>query len=233
MIPVLGVPVLNRPDLAARMVRSIDYPVAELVVIVNGDDRDIIPPIRNATDMNPNILKVLWSRPGFNLGCGASWNFIIRSRPAGPWWVIVNADIVFGPGDLERLSEFMSDQAGPVMGTVFEFGAFAINSGCVDTVGFFDENFFPMYYEDRDYEHRMKVAGVPYVRVEAATTHDTSSTIRSNGVYMSRNNETFMENGRYYGEKWGGSPYSERFNIPYGDGRPVCLDRNRLVRQAW
>jgi hypothetical protein len=32
---------------------------------------------------------------------------------------------------------------------------FAINRACVDNVGFFDENFFPAYFEDNDYHYRL------------------------------------------------------------------------------
>ena len=37
MIPAMIVPVLNRPDLLERLLASIDYPVADLLVIDNGN----------------------------------------------------------------------------------------------------------------------------------------------------------------------------------------------------
>lgn len=233
MIPLLGVPVLNREDLAARMVASIDHPVAELLVVLNADDKAPgVIQIGKAADENENVRRVRFSSPSFNLGCGGSWNHIIRHRPQGPWWAIVNADIVFGPGDLARLDNAMEPEAAH-LATVFEFGAFALNTACVDTVGWFDENFHPMYYEDRDYEYRMRLAGVPYVKLESGATHDTSSTIRSSPRLSARNDETFGLNGRYYNDKWGGPPYQERFTVPFNGERPVVTDRGRLARQAW
>jgi len=40
MIPVMVVPVLNRYDLLQRMLDSIDFPVADLLIIDNGGDVD-------------------------------------------------------------------------------------------------------------------------------------------------------------------------------------------------
>jgi GT2 family glycosyltransferase len=232
MIPVLGVPILNRADLAARMVRSIDHPVRELVVVVNGPEDDIVPVMQDAITMNPNVLSVLWCRPGFNLGCGGSWNFVIRSRPAGPWWLIVNADIVFAPGDLAMLVDDMADHGG--FATLFEYGAFALDTEVVDRVGWFDEHFVPMYFEDRDYERRLHLAGIVERHLPSKTLHDTSSTIHSDARLALRNGQTFVDNGDYFVLKWGNHPRSgDLYEQPFNGGPcPVSL-RQRLVRQAW
>lgn len=233
MIPLLGVPILNREDLAARMVASIDHPVAELLVVVNSPEKPkVVDVLWQAAADNDHVRTVSFSQPSFNLGCGGSWNHIVRHRPQGPWWLIVNADIVFGPGDLARLDEAMqTDEAQ--LATVFEFGAFGLNTACVDRVGWFDENFHPMYYEDRDYEYRMRLAKVPYVKLESGTTHDTSSTIHSSPRLFTRNEETFRLNGAYYATKWGGSPYQERHTVPFGGEQGWELQRGRLAKQSW
>lgn len=232
MIPLLGVPVLNREDLAVRMVESVDYPVDELLVVLNMKDKDTaLSLIGDAARRNRNIRKVSFSLPSFNLGCGGSWNHIIRHRPVGPWWFIVNADIEFAAGDLELLVTGMTDSAE--VRTLFEFGAFAVTSACVDAVGWFDENLHPMYFEDNDYKRRMKVAGVPLHPVAGGTRHDNSSTIGSDARYALRNQETFMENAKYYLAKWGGQPGQEKFDVPFDGKQPVNLQRVRLARQSW
>jgi GT2 family glycosyltransferase len=214
------------------MVRSVDHPVSELVIIVNGPDADIVPPIRESAEMNPYIGTVLWSRPGFNLGCGGSWNFIIRSRPAGPWWLIVNADLTFGPGDLERADAHMTGRGGFAM--LFEYGAFCLDAATVDRVGWFDENFHPIYYEDRDYEHRLELAGVEAVRLDTACSHDNSSTIGSDGYFAQRNNYTFQQNAVYFQQKWGGAPRSGGlWGRPWNGQQETVLSRQRLVDLSW
>ena len=234
MIPLLGVPVLNREDLAARMIRSVDYPVEELLVIVNDPTNfNIVVATTEAKESNANIDRLRFSIPSFNLGCGGSWNNIIRHRPAGPWWLIVNADIVFGAGDLQRLAERMDGDSRPAFATVFEFGAFALNTACVDSVGWFDENLHPMYFEDNDYQRRMFLAGIEYEQLPSTTTHDTSSTIRSDAALAARNDVTFKANAAYYLEKWGGAPRQERFGMPFGRGQERPVSRRRLAEQGW
>ena len=233
MIPLLGVPVLNREDLAARMVASIDHDVDELLVVVNAAVKQpVVDALTSAVEANERVGRVSFSLPSFNLGCGGSWNHIIKHRPSGPWWLIVNADITFGSGDLARLDEAMGDESAALR-TVFEFGAFGLNTGCVDAVGWFDENFHPMYYEDRDYEYRMRLADVPYVKLDSQTKHDTSSTIHSDQAFADRNRVTFLKNAEYFGRKWGSSPYMERFTVPFNDDRQVVLSRQRLAEQSW
>ena len=218
MIPVLGVPVLNRGDLADRMLGSVELDVAETLVILNG----------NADETRDHLKghQVTFIDPGFNLGVAASWNFVIRARPAAPWWLIVNADIQFGAGDLERLADAM-DRPGPRVACLYEFGAFAINAETVDTVGWFDENFHPIYFEDNDYRRRCHLAGVPVVNLISRTRHDNSATIASG--YARHNDRTFPRNGDYYAAKWGGPPGQETRTT----ASHVALDRRRLVDNAW
>ena len=218
LIPVLGVPVLNRADLAERMLDSVDVDAAETLVILNGNPDETRSCLegRHATYVDP----------GCNLGVAASWNFIIRARPAAPWWLIVNADIEFGAGDLGRLVDVMRDPAARVA-CLYDFGAFAINQAAVDTVGWFDENFHPIYFEDNDYRRRCALAGVPVKSLLSRTRHDNSSTIASG--YARHNERTFPRNLDYYVEKWGGPPNQETVTAP----RTPVLDRRRLVDNAW
>ena len=218
LIPVLGVPVLNRGDLADRMLESVDVATGETLVILNGNPDE--------TRSCLSGRDVSYVDPGCNLGVAASWNFIIRARPAAPWWMIVNADIEFGAGDLERLAEVMHDPA-PQLACLFEFGAFAINQAAVDKVGWFDENFHPIYFEDNDYRRRCALSGVPIRSLISRTRHDNSSTIASG--FARHNERTFPTNLDYYVKKWGGPPNHETVTAPQ---TPV-LDRRRLVDNAW
>src|SRR6478609_1560237 len=95
-IPVLIVPILNQPELLYRMLKSIDHPVDRVVVIDNGDV------VLDLSEDEPwGQLRIV--RPGHNLGVAASWNLGLRVTPQAPWWLIVNHDLEFGPGDLARL----------------------------------------------------------------------------------------------------------------------------------
>lgn len=224
MIPVLGVPVLNRPDLLYRMLQSIaDVDVEQIVIVDNGD---VVPDITNAN------VRVI--RPGHNLGVSASWNLILKSTPRAPWWMFTNSDLEFAPGDLDRLAHHMETTGGlALLGT---FSVFGIDAPTLETVGFFDENFAPAYFEDNDYDYRCQLAGVPMVGLPAGLRHDISSTLRSSPTYTAQNSGTFPANREYYQAKWGGMPTHEEFVTPFNTGqdpRSWTVTIRRLADQAW
>lgn len=223
MIPVLGVPILNRPDLLLTMLRSIDVPVGRIVIIDNGD---VVPDI---LDENVRVI-----RPGHNLGVGASWNLIVKTTPRAPWWVFANSDLEFVPGDLARLAEHMVTVGGlALLGT---FSVAGISAEVFEKAGLFDENFAPAYYEDNDFDYRCRLAGVPMAGLPTGLRHHISSTLNSSPNYRRQNTQTFAANGVYYHEKWGGPPMGEVYTTPFnrgGDPREWRLDVSRLAAQAW
>jgi GT2 family glycosyltransferase len=219
MIPVIGIPVLNRPDLLERCLDSIDAEVGTLLVIDNGGFVE-----------RPDAVVV---RPPVNLGVPASWNRIIEWYPDAAWWLISNADIAFGPGDLEQLAISVEQQPDAISCLV-EFGAFAVTPSVVDRVGWFDENFHPIYYEDSDYRYRCHLEGVPIVNVANSTVHAGSAALHAG--HDGDNSRTFPSNGDYYREKWGGSKGQETHRTPFGLPVPTSywhLRRQRLVDQRW
>ena len=135
-IPVLGIPHYNRPDLLARCIASIDYPVEKLVVVVNGAPQDMIalvegaivgrdPNYRTGADAQPRMIKLCdWpadrrnmirsisyvSHP--NAGVAGAWNEIIKLFPA-PWWLISNNDIEFAMGDLAKMAAAVTGVGAP------------------------------------------------------------------------------------------------------------------------
>lgn len=223
----LGVPVLNRPDLLEACLRSIDIPV-RLVIIDNGGVTDEI--------QLPDDAWVV--QPPSNLGVAASWNFIIRTAPADPYWLIANADVEFGPGDLARLCAEMEKGGPRWVGINNDWRLMGLTSETVEQVGFFDENLHPIYFEDCDYEYRCALAGVPWYSIDGATTHVGSAAIKSEERYARANARTYEANRRYYLAKWGG-PHrgGERFRLPFNDAgghvRDWALDLKRLRDNAW
>jgi GT2 family glycosyltransferase len=225
MIPVLGVPILNRPDLLDKMLASIDVPVGRTVIVDNGE----------VVDSRDRATVIC---PGHNLGVAASWNLVIRTTPDAPWWAMVNFDLVFAPGDLARLAEHMDASIGPLgmVALLGTFSAFGIDRAAIDRAGLFDENLYPAYMEDNDFDYRCRLAGVPMAGLPAGLSHDISSTIRSSDAYRRENARTFPLNAAYYQEKWGGPPRSEVFTTPFnagGDLRSWRLDLNRIAAQSW
>ena len=228
MIPVLGIPVLNRPDLLTKLFESIDVPVGRVLLIDNGD---VVPPDEVASAAERGITTI---RPGHNLGVAGSWNAIIRATPQAPWWMIANFDLEFAPGDLARLAEHMQTTGGVAL--LGGFSAFGVDRDAVRKVGFFDENFHPAYFEDNDFDYRCRLAQIPFVSLPAGMLHHISSTLMSSTHYQRRNAETFPANREYFQKKWGGQPYRETYTSPFnagGDIRAWTLDIDRLADQIW
>lgn len=228
MIPVLGIPVINRPDLLRRCIASIDHPTDRLLVIDNSGMGELGDA---AALMREDALIV---DPPSNLGVAASWNFTIRTSPEAPWWLLANADIAFAPGELAELATFMDAQTGPAVGLLVEFGAFALNAECVEAVGFFDENFVPIYCEDTDYRRRCHLAGVPLTSLPSRTTHVGS--VSYQGRHAPDNARTYPQNVAYYRAKWGGWIGEERYASPFDEGGSVAdwtLDLARLRSLSW
>jgi len=222
-IPVLGIAYISQPGLFRELIGSIDHPIDRLVIIDNSPEGDAPAP--------PGSIHVATRH---NLGVSASWNLVIKSNPLAPWWAIVNSDMEFGPGDLERLSGMV--QPGPAVYHLDGFAAFAVTPDVIARVGLFDENFVPAYYEDNDYHRRCGLLGVPTEQVPNGMTHVRSAVLKGSQHYQDENRRTFPMNADYYRRKWGGLPGQETFSTPFDRGGSPAqweFDHARLAELTW
>lgn len=222
MIPVLGVPYINSPKYFERLIASIDEEVGQLVIIDNTFDGSA-PQVPGAVTVSARC----------NFGVAASWNLIIKSNPLAPWWLIVNSDVEFAPGDLAQIVEAMKTNDAV---TMHGFSIFAASTKAVETVGLFDENFIPAYYEDNDWTYRCKLMGIVITDLALGAAHRGSITIRSDQWLMLENKRTFEKNRRYFMDKWGGDKYNETFLTPFNGScspREWALDISRLADMTW
>lgn len=192
MIPALIVPVLARGELLHRMLASLDYPVAQLLVIDNGHAVDEVPP--HPLVQSCHVLKM-----PTNLGVATSWNLGIKALPFAPYWLIVNFDIIWPEGALSRLHREARPDALVLSAGVPPWCAFALGEQVVQRVGLFDEALHPGYFEDRDYQERCDLAKVPVINSGVTVRHDNSSTLDAG--FRTHNNETFPDNYRYFQAK--------------------------------
>jgi hypothetical protein len=237
VIPVRLVPILNQPALLVKMLDSIDYSVEQTIIIDNGAviaDRG-----GNGWGHSPLVpdIRIIW--PHHNLGVGASWNLGLKVTPKAPYWLIVNHDVEFGPGDLQRMDEAVDPIAAGLYLFSNELGlaAFAITRHTLNAVGYFDENIHPAYNEDLDFARRCDLAGLPRYEIGWTGTHVGSATINSDFYASAGNAVTHGLNDKYYEAKWGGSKLGgETFTTPFNKGGHLGdwrLDSERLRSQAW
>lgn len=187
MIPVLGFATLTRFDLAQRLIDSIDHPVEKLVIVDNSGKREFKPKV------DSSLIKETWMiQVPHGLGANGAWNLIIKSTPFAPYWVIPNDDSWFTPGALETIASEVDTEAFNFVNVNPQWSCVVPSEGSVSRAGLWDEAFHPIYFDDDDYEWRMKELGVPFNHINARVEHDNSSTLKSG--FSGVNTETFKRN---------------------------------------
>ena len=158
-----------------------------------------------AVSGNGNVLDYWVSQPAKNLGVAASWNYGIKQHVNDGIWFIANVDTEFGSGDLAALlksADFDFQMSVPSwIGINGDWRVFALNIWMIRLIGWFDENFVPIYCEDADYERRAFLAKVPARYLTGTSTHVGSATINSSHAMRARNDRTYALNVEYYRSK--------------------------------
>lgn len=235
MIPVLICPIVSRPDLLRRMLHSVNVPVERLVIVDNTPKHDLDIGHRDAH----------YIRPLIGLGYSGGVNAGISQTPDAPWWFIASNDLVFGAGDLINIVTLLNDADGPAVVTgstrdarLLRWTYAAVNAAAIEAVGLVDEwNFWPIYFDDVDYERRCKLGGVSWVEYDGKILHgeggwEGSTTIKSNPAHANANSVTFTENRDRYIAKWGGPPGGETYSTPFGLSVPLSFTTPDLAGRA-
>jgi GT2 family glycosyltransferase len=186
VIPMMVVPTLTRHDLLDRMLRSVDCQVGHLVVIDNSG-RGIVG------GSGPWERMTVLPMPT-NLGVAASWNLAIKMGHRHPWVMVCSDDMWWPASALQRFAEQSSEDSLVVSSTWPHWCAFTIGMSVVQKVGLFDEGFYPAYYEDTEYERRMRRAGVER-RMGPRVEHANASTLNTPNVdFRNRNGHSYEQN---------------------------------------
>jgi GT2 family glycosyltransferase len=201
VIPVLGFATLKRFDLADRLLASIDYPVEHLVIVDNSGTQSWNP-------TQPEMVKNLWLiRVPNGLGLVGAWNLIVKSTPHAPYWVLVNDDAHFAEGALEIIAQDADPDGLCFPHITPDWSCIVLGQKVVEEVGLYDERLYPLYFDDDDYERRIRHAGLSVKRIEAIVHHDNSSTLKAG--YQIQNNKSFQKNQKLFESKVVSNDYSE------------------------
>lgn len=95
----------------------------------------------------------------------------------------------------------------------FNMCSFLLPKWVYETIGGFDEMFYPAYFEDNDYVYRLKLHGIQLVEDKQLNPelYRNSQTIAKDYSL----NDGFENNKKYYINKWGGLPHHETFLKPF------------------
>lgn len=193
MIPVLGFATLSRFDLAQRLIDSIDYPVENLVIVDNSGQKRFEPKVPDS------VSKVWLLQVPYGLGANGAWNLIIKSTPHAPYWVLPNDDSWFEPGALQAIAEQVDTTRFNFVQVSPKWSCVIPTEGSVAKAGLWSERFHPIYFDDDEYEWRMKELAVGFHTIPAIVHHDNSSTLKSG--YEDKNVGTFRRNQLLLQEK--------------------------------
>ena len=173
-VPVIALGLVADPmSFSTRLFHSIDHCVDNMVVMITRDF-DFMHQ-HSALAANSNIRNLTVIRSPYRLfSVSEGWNTGLQAFPKSSWFLICNYDVEFLRGQLRDLSYlFWNDSSVHVggrpaveVGSVgyqnlggSGFNVIAMTSSVLNRVGYFDENYFPAYYEDVDFEIRMMLDG--------------------------------------------------------------------------
>lgn len=202
----LIVPVLNKFDLFTELMATVDYPVQPIIM----DN---------------------WKG---NRGVSGAWNEGMRKslQYGNNYAIIANDDITFSAGTIKELYDTIRYTKAVIVSpnqNNWESGFKLVNGAdffcfivdvkqLTETVGWFDENFFPAYFEDNDMHRRTRLAGLKsYIRTDLLVNHVGSATQYHNPEKPITDNQAWDNNQNYYISKWGGMPEKEIYSRPFNN----------------
>lgn len=230
---VLVVPAIHRANTAACLgTLNPDY-LSRVYLIDNTEDRSIIDEWEDKVGW--------WHAPMRNLGVAASWNSGLRAafEAGATFATITSTSMRFHDGGkmLIDTADLAASQSQWPYGFESTAGWHLFTAGrrLTDEVGWFDEKFYPAYYEDNDYIWRCRVAGVLEPRGEYFRGHphfedfsvrqipwvgalDYECVQNAHAYEHCRIEVDWSAHEARYVAKWGGMPGSEQWVEPFNGG---------------
>lgn len=176
--------------------------------------------------------NVYYNAYGENRGLARSWNegLLAAYVRGADMAIIANDDVTATRDDLHTLAlaalthrdHYRVSATGwderEKQETDMRFALAAVNPVALERIGCFDENFWPVYYEDLDWERRAELAGLRALTLaRGGVVHQGSATRYSSPEAAAVHQATFWKNRNYYILKWGGFEGEERVTVPFNN----------------
>lgn len=207
-------PVMDHEQLAAFLA-GCGLP-HENILIIDNADYAAIP--RACPGWDGRML-----RPERNLGVAPSWNIGVRAVIAEQldWLVIASTSFRFGPSGGRTFIDALDGCDLPGAQSIYGWHFIAIARPTFETVGEFDEGFWPAYWEETDFLYRMHLAGLasprdngrPWCHFDVDGDYGRQAATLEDGLAP----VNLLAVGMYYERKWGGPQGEERFTLPFGN----------------
>lgn len=205
----IGIPTINRWDLLEpSLTKYLEYfPNTHICVMDNGH-QDIAYKFRRQT---PN-LTIIENKEPFSVA--QSWNSLCRFIFHRCSYSIILNDDVYIPFSEMTVTGLLYRFPDPALYLSQNgFCSFILPSTTWKNIGSFDTDFKGAYFEDKDYERRLKLAKLDIMRNKLLNPVEL---IESGSISKDPSlNGNFSANHAYYIEKWGGNVGGETFIKPF------------------
>ncbi len=148
-----------------------------------------------------------------NIGIPRSWN--VGLKKGHDWTFIVSSSMLFNK-PFSHIVEMLDGYEGLFFRTTHGWHLCGINKQVVEKIGYFDENFYPGYFEDCDFDHRSRLAGIKdYGNNEVDVICQQDGGASKDGLKV--NIDGVHD---YFKAKWGGTRTREgwgEYKYPFND----------------
>jgi hypothetical protein len=132
-----------------------------------------------------------------NIGVPRSWNIGLKRNHE--WTFVVSSSMLF-PRGFKKIANMLDGYQGLMFRTSHVWHCNAINKKLIEKIGYFDENFYPGYFEDCDWDHRCKIEKIDEygnILIDAECQIDGGATRDGCQVNIDGLHD-------YFKQKWGG-----------------------------
>lgn len=200
------IPTVNRADLLRN---ALDWytkylPNTDIVVLDNGNQ---------AIDYEAPNLQIV--QAPYNLGAAKSWNHLIDlTKRKHRYFLVLQDDVILmrSEDQINDMIQSFSENTFFRSETAYGWAGFVLNKWMYERVGFFDENFVKLGYEDKDYEYRLRMAKAV---IRYSPELNPQFFRNSQSLLKNPSLDGFVENRNYYVKKWGGLPNEEKNKTPF------------------
>jgi len=239
---LIAVPCFNNLEYTKKLLNTISLQKEDALFLINNGSSDETITFLSELQSRGNLFVLNLSE---NAGVAGAWNTALKLAFEDlncDNVIFLGNDTLLNPLTLKRIKE---DLAMPDVGLVsafnitkkcaderefFEtagtsddnyieapdFSCFGMNKNCFKKVGFFDEAFYPAYYEDNDYHYRMKLEKIKALCNQGNFYwHYGSRTKQQSPEFGEYVGYRYEKNEEYYCQKWGGLPGEETYVIPF------------------
>jgi GT2 family glycosyltransferase len=213
-------PVLNCLAYTRQAIASIQFGAGDQLFVIDNGSTDGTP-----AEMQTYLdakLPLVYVRHERNTGVAAAWNqglkfaFQFGHDPV----LVMNNDVVLAHDTVPALLRWHEKTGGIISAHSVaalhaldlvdrreiyqepcDYSCFLISKSIVDRVGWFDEAYFPAYFEDMDYDCRAEMAGIPRGHAgDAVVCHFQSRTLHEG--HIENHERHFEANRRRFLARW-------------------------------